>query len=442
LTASVAAEYPDNVEIEIHFQNGWSPLFMLEAFIITLREGVEAALIVGITLAYLSKINRPDLKKSVYAGLVAAFLGSIAGAVILSRTHWNEDVFEGWIMLAAAFFVATMVIFMMRTGRKMKGQIESKLESLVGESSRLGLFMFVFLMVLREGAETVLTLSAVTLNSSELLSFLGTVLGIGVAVLFGVMFVKGSVRINLQKFFRVTTVILFFVAVQLLISGLHELSENGVLPSSRAEMAFIGPIVRNEMFFFVTILALAALMVLFEVKRRDAGPLPASGAARRKILSGARRERLWMVSVYASCFIFITLITAEFIYAKSVSALSPAIPVTFVNGQLSIPLSQVQDGGLHRYVARENGQDVRFWLYQKPDGKIATVIDACEICGAKGFYKSSSGVVCKNCAAPINPQSVGTAGGCNPIPLNAEITADSIIIKEADVAARSKVFAE
>src|SRR5437879_12043779 len=91
-------------------------------------------------------------------------------------------------------------------------------------------------------------------------------LGVIVAILFGVMFVKGSIRINLQKFFRVTTVILFFVAAQLTISGLHELSENGVLPSSRQEMALIGPIVRNDLFLFVTIFALSALMVLLVVK--------------------------------------------------------------------------------------------------------------------------------------------------------------------------------
>ena len=145
-----------------------------------------------------------------------------------------------------------------------------------------GLFLFVFLMVLREGVETVLILGAVSLNSTELLSFLGTLLGVIVAIVFGVMFVKGSVRINLQKFFRVTTAILFFVAAQLIISGLHELSENGVLPSSREEMALIGPIVRNDLFFFVTIVALAALMVLFEVKRRQPAALPASPAERRK----------------------------------------------------------------------------------------------------------------------------------------------------------------
>jgi high-affinity iron transporter len=263
---------------------------------------------------------------------------------------------------------------------------------------------------------------------------------VGCAIAFGVMFLKGSVRINLQKFFRVTTVILFFVAAQLLISGLHELSENGVLPSSKREMALIGPIVRNDVFFFVTILALAALMVLFEVKRRQPAAAPNSPAERRKAEWSARRERLWMGSVYASAFVFILLVTAEFVYAKSVSKLSPAQQVTFVNGEVRIPLTQVQDGDLHRYVASENGTEIRFWLYQKPDGKIATVFDACEICGAVGFYKSNSGVVCKNCAAPINPQSVGMAGGCNPVPLKAQTTTDSILIEETEIAAGARMF--
>ncbi len=415
---------------------------MLEAFIVTLREGVEAALIVGITLAYLAKINRPELRKSVYAALISAFVGSLGVAALLARTRWNQDIFEGWVMLAAAFFVITMIIFMMRTGRKLKGEIEGKVGLLAGRNAWFGLFAFVFLMVLREGVETVLILSAVSLNSTELLSFVGTFLGVIAAIAFGVMFVKGSVRINLQKFFRVTTVILFFVAAQLVISGLHELSENGVLPSSKTEMAIIGPIVRNDLFFFITILALAALMVLFEVKRRQPGPVPASAAERRKALWSARRERLWMASVYASSFVFIVLVTAEFIYTKSVSALSPATEVTFVNRQVIIPLTQVQDGDLHRYSAQENGSTVRFWLYQKPDGKIATVLDACEICGAVGFYKGPNGVVCKNCAAPINPQSVGMPGGCNPVPLKAQVTADAVIIQEADIAAKSRMFQE
>lgn len=413
---------------------------MLQAFIITLREGVEAALIIGITLAYLNKIQRADLRRSVFAALAAAFVASIGCAILLSRLQLNEDIFEGWVMLGAAFFVITMIIFMMKAGKKMKGEIEGKLNALAGRGSQLGVFLFVFLMVLREGAETVLTLAGVSLNSSALLSFIGTALGVFAAVLFGVMFVKGSVRINLQKFFRVTTVILFFVAAQLIISGLHELSENGVLPSSKGEMALIGPIVSNEWFFFVTILALAALMVLFEARRRQPVAVTDSPAEKRKALWTARRERLWMVAVYATSFLFIMLVTAEFIYAKSVSALSPATQVSFVNGSVSIPLAQVSDGDLHRYAARENGTEIRFLIYKKPDGKVVAVFDACQICGPVGFFKGPNGLVCKNCAAPINGQSVGTPGGCNPVPLRSIATGDAVVIQKADLASGTKLF--
>jgi high-affinity iron transporter len=275
------------------------------------------------------------------------------------------------------------------------------------------------------------------------MSFLGTLLGLLAAIAFGVMFVKGSVRINLQKFFKVTTAIMFLVAAQLLISGLHELSESGVIASSKREMAIIGPIVSNDWFFFVTVFALAALMILFEAKRRE--PVlaaTASSAERRKAAWSARRERMWMISVLTFSFVFIALITAEFVYAKSVSNIPAGAEVTFTNGRVTISLAQISDGDLHRFQAKENGTAIRFWLYQKPDGKIATVFDACQICGAVGFYKSANGVVCKNCAAPINPQSVGTAGGCNPVPLKATQTADAVIIEEADVAAGGRMFAQ
>ncbi len=407
---------------------------MIEALVITLREGVEAALIIGITLAYLNKIGRPELRRHVYSGLVAAVLGSIGAAIVVSRLNLNTDIVEGWVMLVAAVFVVSMVVFMMKTGRRMKGDIETKLGSLTSKGSQIGLFFFVFLMVFREGVETVLILSAVSLNTTQLMNFLGTLIGIGLAVAFGVMFVRGTVKVNLQKFFKITTVILFFVAFQLVISGLHELSENGVLPSSREEMALIGPIVRNDMFFFITILALAAMMVLFEYRRRVVMvPVTANAAERRKADWTARRERFWASSLYICSFVFIIMVTAQFMYAKSASALSPATPVTFSNGQATIPLSQVADGHLHRYQTNLDGTEVRFLLYQKPDGKIATVFDACEICGPVGFYESQQGLTCKNCAAPINPQSVGTAGGCNPVPLKSVTTTDTVVLTAADV---------
>jgi high-affinity iron transporter len=409
---------------------------MFSALVVTLREGVEAALIVGITLVYLSKIGRPDLRRTVYYALAAALIGSIVGAVALSYAPINQDKVEGWVMLVAAIFVISMVIFMMRTARKLKGEIETKVGSLAGAGSQWGLFTFVFLMVFREGVETVAILAGVSLNSTELMSVLGTLLGVALAVVFGVMFVKGSVSIDLRKFFNVTTVILFFVAAQLIISGLHELSESGVLWSSKREMALIGPIARNDYFFPLTMLALVALMVLLEYRRRkpQAEIAAATKAEQRKLQWTMKRERLWAVLVCVTAFVFISAITAEVIYAEAPPPLSQATEVAFINGKAVISTKDVPKGELQRYAANVNGTRVRFLLYRKPDGNIASVFDACQICGGVGFYKGTSGIICKNCAAPINPQSVGQPGGCNPIPLHMEQDGDNVVISITDLA--------
>jgi len=420
---------------------------MLQAFIITLREGVEASLIVGIIFAFLSKSGRSELKRIVYWALAAALAASVGIAIILSRLAYNQDIFEGFVELIAAVFVVTMIWYMQRTARKLKGEIEGKVGTLAAKGSSIGLFFFVFLMVLREGVETVLILSAVSLNSTELMTFIGTLAGIAFAVVFAVMFIKGSVRINLQRFFRVTTVILYFVAFQLTISGLHELSENGILPSSQSEMRFIGPIVRNDLFFFVTILALTGLMVLFEMRRRAAqAPDPSAitnQADRRKAEWARRRERFWMSAVYISSFVFIFLITAQFIYAKTATALSPAAPVTLNGAQAVLPLSQINDDQLHRYsVVTSNGTEVRFLLFRKPDGTVVSVTDACQICGPVGFYKTGNNIICKMCASPIAAQSVGVAGGCNPIPLKSVTAGGNIIIASSDLEALAPRFAK
>src|SRR5947209_16660065 len=100
---------------------------MLQALIVTLREGVEAALIIGITLAYLSKIGRSDLRKTVNWGLVTAFLGGVPGGALIPRREANEDKLEGWIMLFAAVFDISMIFFMMNAGPKIRGSLESRL---------------------------------------------------------------------------------------------------------------------------------------------------------------------------------------------------------------------------------------------------------------------------------------------------------------------------
>jgi high-affinity iron transporter len=420
---------------------------MVSSFIIALREGVEAALVIAIALAYLRKIGREDLHRTVYRALAAAVAASLAGAWLFQKLQWTEEAFEGWTLLASAAFVFTLVVWMWRHTRGIKAEMERKLGAIAERDSgaRTGIFLFVFLMVFREGVETVLLLSAASFTSDSILKAAGLGLGLALSVAFGITFIRGAVRIDLRRFFRITTVILFVVVLQLLVTGLHELSEGGFLPSSSREMALIGPVVRSDVFFFVTILALAAWMVLLDWRAREPVVAGEPGSAvRRKAIWTARRERFWMFGVCSASFVFILFATAEFIYARAESQLTPAIPLTAVSGQVRIPVASVSDGMLHRFAyeapSKDNHVTVRVIVIQKPDGSLAAALDACLICGNQGYYQKGPHVLCKNCASAIYIPSIGTPGGCNPVALRSHVERGDLVLDAADLDPAAKYF--
>ncbi len=413
---------------------------LLEQLVITLREGVEAALIVAIALTYLRKIQRTDLNRVVYYALGGAVAVSMAAAVLMTRLNLSDDRFEGWVMLVAGIFVSSMVFWMARAGKTMKREIEARMANV----SATGLFLLIFFMVLREGVETVLMLTAIALNTTAVLAWLGSVIGLGLALLFAVAFVKGSIKVPLGSFFRITSAILAVIAAQLFISGFHELAEAGVLPSSRAEMALIGPIVRNDVFFFVVILGLTALLLLrerFALRPASAIPADASPAQKRRIAADNRRQRLWSMAAFVGSFAILLLIGAEFAYARSVRAVTPAEPVRPLLGIVRIPLSQVSDGKFHRFVAQAGNQRIHFFAIRRPNGTIAVALDACAICGSLGYYQQGGQVHCRNCDAPVNTGSIGMKGGCNPIPLTYQQQDDALEVTITALAQASRTIA-
>jgi FTR1 family protein len=422
---------------------------MIQSLVITLREGVEAALVIAIAVIYLSKSGRAHLTRVVYIALGAAVVASVAAAMLLDRIVSNQEAFEGWVLLIAAFLVATVVLWMHRTARGLRQHIEQRLETISTEqkTSVLGIFLFVFFMVFREGAETVLMLSAVSLNSTDLMNFFGGALGLALAVVFGILFVRGSARLDLRKFFQVTTVILLCVVFQLTITGLHELSEAGVLPSSQWEMAVIGPIVTNEVFFVVAILALASWMILNDWRAREPLPVPpgaqdaSSAVARRKQQWTERRERLWTMAVCGSAFVFILLVTAEYLYAKNQTALSPSTPVTATQGSIRIPVAVVSDGNLHRFLYQGEEGAARFVVIRVGE-RYAAALDACVICGSQGYYQNGPNIFCRNCSAAIFPPSIGLTGGCNPIPLESAVEGNELVIATSELAKGTPLFTQ
>ena len=412
---------------------------MLSALLVALREGVEAALVVGIVLVYLNRTGRRALTSYVWAGVILAVAASIAAALLLQRWHVSEDGFEGLLMLAAGVLVVTMIVWMNRVARHLKKHIEQRVEAYAQQSTRAagwGIGFFVFLMVVREGAELVLILRAVELSSAGVQVWIGTGLGIAIAVAVGLFFFQGTLRIPLHRFFAATSTILMVVAFQLLLTGLHELSEAMWLPSSKREMATIGPIVRNEVFFFVVILGVAALVVLREwFSAKSPAPTEAANSADRRMREWEfRRQKRWSFAAAILCVAVVLSFAAEYVYARAVTAPVRAQVLVAQNGQVNIPLSELTDSSLHFYTADVNGTVIRFLVIHKQNGDFAAALDACQICGTAGYRQEGQNVICRNCGAAIYIPSIGESGGCNPIAVKSSVEGGQVIV---DVSALS-----
>ena len=420
---------------------------MFSAFLIALREGVEAALVVGIVLVYLARTGRAQLSRYVWSGVGAAAALSLGVAVALERWQVSQDGFEGLLLLVAAFFVVTMIVWMNRVARHLKKHIETRVESYAvraGRAAGLGLLLFVFFMVLREGAEMALILRAVELSTEGLQTWIGTIAGIAAAVAVGLFFFQGTLRVALPRFFAATSLILMLVAFQLGLTGLHELSEARWLPSSKGEMALIGPIVRNDLFFFVFILGAAALLVFREWMSlahaaAAAQPAPAaSDAERRRSEWERRRQRRWMMAAATTCLAVILALTADFVYARVHAAPPAARGIEAHNGEVRIPIAEVNDGNLHLFTIKIGGNALRFLVIRKPNGW-GTALDACRICGAAGYRQDGQNVICRHCASAIYIPSIGDQGGCNPIGVPARVDGAELVL---NVASLTEAFRE
>lgn len=209
---------------------------MLGSLLIALREGLEAALIIGIILAYLASVRRRDQFRSVWLGTGLAIAVTLAaGGVIVwvfgGLSDQAKQIFAGMSGLLAVAVLSYMVIWMRQQARNIKVHLEAQVDRAVQASSMLAMVSLAFIIVVREGIETVLFLFSFSRTGTTLTALLsGGLVGLGIAIAIAYAGYKGSRRINLSTFFNVTGVLLIFLAAGLLAYGVHELQEAGLFP--------------------------------------------------------------------------------------------------------------------------------------------------------------------------------------------------------------------
>jgi high-affinity iron transporter len=204
-----------------------------------LREGFEVSLIVGIVLAFLDRTNRRDGFAAVWAGAILALVISAAIGATLFLVGGElegsaEKIWEGAAMLTAATLLTWMIFWMRRQARTIKSELEGKIQNALAGGSSFALAAVAFVGVLREGVETSFLLFGAIEGSKTAVTAISGLVGLTIAIALGYAFYKGSSRLDLRRFFTITSALLLLFAGWLLANGLHEFAEGGVLPESEA----------------------------------------------------------------------------------------------------------------------------------------------------------------------------------------------------------------
>jgi high-affinity iron transporter len=206
----------------------------IASFVIALREGIEAALIVAIILGYLKKVGADSLLRPVYAGIGLGVLASIGTAALFLALAVEfegryEQLFEGTAMLLAAAILTTMILWMRNNSKAYSEDLKQKVGFALTSRQSYGLASLAFISILREGIEIVLFLGSASFSSSGMQTLIGGGLGLGLAVLLGVGIMKYSVRLDLKTFFNITGFFLILFAAGLVARGIGEFGEAGVI---------------------------------------------------------------------------------------------------------------------------------------------------------------------------------------------------------------------
>ena len=220
---------------------------MVASFLITLRGGLEAALIVGIVLSVLRKLGRAGRSRPMWLGVAGAVVvNAIAGlafsALGVAFGGRSEGIFDGIAMLLAAGVLTWMIFWMQRQGREVQVELERDVRHAVSVGGTWALFSLSFVAVVREGIETALFLTAAAFSATAGQTLAGGALGLAVAVLVGWLIFAAGKRLDVRAFFRVTSLLLILFAVGLLSHGIHELQEAALLPTLVEHVWDVNPV--------------------------------------------------------------------------------------------------------------------------------------------------------------------------------------------------------
>ncbi|GAB6100208.1 Fe-S-containing protein [Halanaerocella petrolearia] len=425
---------------------------MLETLVMTLKDGLELAILSGLLFGFIYKTKQKKLSLYGYGGLGLALLFSALLAYSIANLRIEKEIKT---LLSFAGFILTII---MVGWTWIQGAIYQGVSNKEGELSRYSSFLseiiiFIFSLYLGIKFETKLLLfpTRITVdsmlttgfNTELLLKYSGGVLGIILAISFSFVLVKAHKKMTLIQSRKLITLVYIANLLRLSVLSVYGLMIKGVISATPQLISSLAPFYNNIGYFFHILLGIVAVYLLINAFRKKELTISKdlNLAQIRKVKAKLKNKQRWAKAGAIMVSFLILLLGVNYIYANQSVKLSPAVELEPSNGQFSIKKEDLADGKLHRYSYQtEDGTVIPFFLIKKAEGAYGVVYDACEICGAAGYYQREDKVICKRCDVVMNKMTIGFPGGCNPIPMEYAIDKDSIQIEVSELVKRKGMF--
>ncbi|AEF84786.1 putative membrane protein [Treponema primitia ZAS-2] len=408
---------------------------MLRYLIQVVHTSLTTAILTALLFAVIFKKGDPGRKKWLAAGSIAGVVASAILAVLRRTTALiNRGFFNTWTLSIAIIGGIVFILLLWGVLEKSFPKLHRRTMDCAGAVLTASLFFYVLPTLFLYPTEFLLAGESV-FSTDFLFKIIGFFAGLGIVLITALaLFNAGTVLPD--KLLRL------FLTLGLVINMVNQLSAiiqflfaRRIIPMVRWVFRIIVVTINNNVFFLYAIMAIAFFLPVFLfVKSFYPNQNYSNPAEHRKIRSAMRRNRRWSIAVVLGFGVSLTTLTAVKSYAEQGVTLSPAEPMSIVGEEIIIPIDQVSDGHLHRFAFNtSDNTEVRFIVIRKNEIAYGVGLDACDICGATGYYERKGQVICRLCDVVMNISTIGFKGGCNPVPLAYALRGGTMVVSTGDL---------
>lgn len=412
----------------------------LRQMVPAMEEGVMLTVPLGILLAILVSLPEADFRRKFWRAMKWGIFVSLFIAAVKTGTRQavSREGFEGAAIVAALGGEISLLVLLASPAA---AAARSRLIQIASSVLVIALWSYHGLELWLMPVSIAISAVGEFFTLEVLVKSLGYASGLFLGCLSGYLVYRASAALLYGRLLFVYAVQLTGCIVQQGIYLIQVLMIRHII-SGAAAMSIMAPLIDNQRLVIFLIFFVTLVVPLTQFSQpRPTRPEGANPAQYRKLLAAAKHKLRWGGGVVAALAVMVLLSSFGYSFANKKEELVPAIPIQAEEGFVRVPLSEVSDGHLHRYVYRSsNSTMVRFIIIQKGGSAYGVGLDACEVCGPTGYYEKDDQVVCKLCDVIMNKATIGMPGGCNPVPLKYDVQGGAIRIAQEILEKESKRF--